>query len=108
MPTYEYHCNSCHRNHESASLMNEHRHIESCPFCNGISECIPVLTNLQTDSNFFGTGQYDNRVCRNPDDKIEGRSDWKKRLDQKNLRELDWAEVNKNPPIPKRVFEDER
>lgn len=65
---------------------------------------IPQVPNLKTDTSFFATGHYDSRVCDSPDDRIEGRKDWERRLDEKNLKELDWAEVNKKPPRPEPLF----
>lgn len=61
---------------------------------------IPSLPNLKTDTGFFATGQYDNRLCDSWDDKIEGRADWQRRLDKKNLQVTDWAEARKAPPTP--------
>jgi putative FmdB family regulatory protein len=100
MPRYEYECIKCGRFEIIVGMKEMEREV-TCIHCNRRkAHLIPSLCALQTDSNFVGTGEYDNRVCANRNDKIEGRKDWNKRLNKKNLRELDRAEVTKNPPKP--------
>ncbi len=100
MPMYSYLCKACETGFERFHLMVDSDTVELCPKCSFVAHKIPVMCNLITDTNFVGTGTYDNRVCDNRDDKIEGRKDWRKRLKERQLRELDWSEV-KNPKAPK-------
>ena len=98
MPIYEYRCKE-HGDFEEFSRMSDYDKKRKCPKCGVIATKLISCPNLQTDTNFFATGQYDNRVCDNYDDKIEGRKDWQRRLDKKGLRELDWAEAHKKAPV---------
>jgi hypothetical protein len=55
---------------------------------------------LQTDTNFVFTGRYDNRLCKNRRDKVEGRKDFQKRLDEKNLQVIDNSVFDKKQEQP--------
>ena len=54
---------------------------------------------LKTDTSFCLTGKYHLGVSESPNDLIEGRADWNRRLKEKNLRELDKSEIV-NPKMP--------
>ena len=97
MPIYEYNCCGTF---EKFRLMKDSGKKTNCPVCGKVATKLISKCNLVTDTNFFATGGYDNRVCDGWDDKIEGRKDWQRRLDKKNLKELDPAEVTKKPPTP--------
>ena len=97
MPLYEYKCKNCGP-FEMFRLMKDSDKKTKCPDCKKVAVKLISRCNLQTDTNFFATGQYDNRVCDKYDDKVEGRKDWQRRLDKKGLRELDWPEVHKKKP----------
>jgi len=99
MPIYEYNCCGTF---EKFRLMKDSDKKTNCPVCGKVATKLISRCNLQTDTNFVGTGKYDDRVCDNRDDKIEGRKDWQRRLDKKNLRVLDWAETKPktNTPAP--------
>ena len=57
---------------------------------------------VKTDTSFFATGCYDDRLCSGRDDKIQGRRDWKRRLEEKNLVEIDRSSLEQ--PVPKPDF----
>ena len=101
MPRYDFECPKCHRKFELYRSLSDFSRDEPCIFCHKTAVLVPSIPSLHTDSNFVGTGEYDNRLCVNRDDKIEGRKDWAHRLEKKNLRELDRSEVTKNPSVPK-------
>jgi len=63
------------------------------------------VPSIQTDTSFFATGQYDNRLCNGQDDKIQGRKDWDRRLKEKNLVEIDRGFLNRPVPKPEPVFD---
>ncbi len=74
-----------------------------CPECGFVAQKIITVPNMQTDTSFFATGCVDPRLCEHGDDRIEGRKDWQRRLDKKNLREMDWGELDhpkKPAPAP--------
>jgi putative FmdB family regulatory protein len=100
MPRYDYECSDCGRTFEEVRPLVEFARVVPCIYCHHKAMIRPSLCALQTDSNFVGTGEYDNRVCNGRNDRIQGRSDWNRRLNKKNLRELDRAEITKNPPKP--------
>ena len=97
MPLYDYEC--CGRFEEFHSMKDSSKKT-NCPVCGKVAVKLISCPNLVTDTSFFATGGYDNRVCSGFDDRIEGRKDWQRRLDKKGLRELDPAEVCKKPPTP--------
>ena len=99
MPIYEYCCTE-HGQFDKFRLMKDSAKKTKCPVCKKVAVKLISQCNLQTDTSFFATGQFDNRVCDKFDDKIEGRKDWQRRLDKKGLRELDRAEIHKKPPKP--------
>lgn len=107
MPLYEFKCKRCRFKFDLYRKIEDRNRAARCPDCHGRAGKIISLPALQTDASFFATGCVDPRVCENGDDRIEGREDWKRRLNKKGLREMDWAEV-KNPktPKPKPVFSD--
>jgi putative FmdB family regulatory protein len=100
VPRYEYECSDCGRVFEEYRSLVDFQKRVPCIFCHRQAFLVPSLCALQTDSNFVGTGEFDNRVCANRNDTIQGRSDWNRRLEKKNLRELDRAEIDKKPPKP--------
>ena len=100
MPLYEFKCNRCRHEFDLYRKFKDSSRPARCPDCNGKAQKVISVPNVQTDTSFFATGCVDPRVCENGDDRIEGRKDWKRRLEKKGLRELDWAEV-KNPKMPK-------
>ena len=100
MPIYEYECRRCKLKFDLYRKFADSDRAAKCQNCNGRARKLISLPNLRTDTSFFATGCVDPRVCENGDDRIEGRKDWKRRLEKKGLRELDWAEV-KDPKMPK-------
>lgn len=100
MPMYDYRCPECKGNFEAFASMRTVKQQEICPNCGALADKQISCPNLITDTNFCGTGVYDDRVCDNRDDKIRGRKDWKRRLKKKGLRELDWAELKPRMPKP--------
>jgi putative FmdB family regulatory protein len=97
MPLYEYQC-ECGKLFEEFFTMTADSSRCQCQ-CGKVAKKIYSVPNLKTDTNFFGTGMYDNRVCDNPGDKIEGRKDWNRRLEKKGLVEIDSGFLNQ--PVPK-------
>ena len=97
MPLYDYKC--CGR-FEKFHLMKDSDEKTNCPVCGKVAAKVPSAFNLQTDTSFVGTGKFDDRICNGYDDKIEGRKDWQRRLDEKKLRVLDRAELEPTMPTP--------
>ena len=95
MPIYEYRCCGTF---EGFHLMKDSDKKTKCPVCGKVAKKLISRCNLVTDTNFVGTGKYDDRVCDGRDDKIEGRKDWQRRLDKKKLRVLDKAELEPKMP----------
>lgn len=60
-----------------------------CPVCGHLAVRIWTVPNLQTDTNFIMTGQYDSRLGS----KVEGRKDWKEKIAQKGLMEIDMHDL---------------
>ena len=107
MPRYDYKCYKCGRTKEIFRSMKANERIILCQ-CKSIMKRVFSPPNLITDTNFVGTGRYDNRVCVNRDDKIEGRKDWKRRLQERNLQEVDISTLSNQKQVkPKLVFEGE-
>jgi len=100
MPLYGFECRRCGAGFELYRKVGERNRPAKCPDCGGRSQKVISAPNLQTDTSFFATGCVDPRICENVDDRIEGRNDWKRRLRNKGLREMDWAEVQ-SPKMPK-------
>ena len=101
MPIYDYNCPHCYANFESFAKMKDSCKRRKCPFCQQFANKIPSIPNLVTDTNFWGQGIHHIGAC-DPDDQrdvLTDRADWKKRLKQKGLRELDKAELA-NPKMP--------
>ena len=93
MPIYEYDC-TCGQ-FEVLRPFSESGTVTLCPCCGFVAQRKMSVPNLQTDTNFFATGKYDDRVCDSRDDLIKDRKDWQRRLDKKKLRVLDWSELNR-------------
>lgn len=55
---------------------------------------------LITDTSFFATGGYDNRMCDDVNDKIQGRKDWNERLEKRGLMEIDSSVLDAPVPTP--------
>lgn len=101
MPLYDYKC-KCGKQFESFFLMSDDSSTASCS-CGKTARKVYSAPSLKTDTNFFGTGIYDNRVCDHPGDKIQGRKDWNARLERKGLMEIDRSLLDK--PVPKPSFD---
>ena len=86
MPIYEYECRQCREKFSLFRNAGEHRKKGKCPNCGRLSGRIISLPNLVTDNNFGYTGKVDRRLGKQP---IEGRADWKRRVEQKGLMEID-------------------
>lgn len=102
MPIYDYHCSHCHGNFEEFAKMKDSRKRKKCPRCGQWAAKVPSVPNLVTDTNFWGQGIHHVGAC-DPDnqrDVLTDRADYKKRLEEKGLRELDKAELA-NPKMPK-------
>ena len=99
MPVYEYQCKHCHKVIEDYQPIAKHRKMIHCPICGGKATQIPSRPNLQTDTNFVMNGKAHIALSQDNDDVIRGRSDYKRRLREKGLRELDPAELHK-PHMP--------
>ena len=99
MPIYEYRCVKCGEQFELYQAMSE-KHESVRHDCGNIAFRVWNPPALQTDTNFMFSGQYDNRLCRNRDDKIEGRKDFQRRLDEKNLQVIDNSVFDKKQVLP--------
>ena len=100
MPLYSYTCSSCGLVFDDFSSMKDDSSKSECS-CGNIAVKNFTVPNLRTDTSFFATGGYDNRVCASVDDKIEGRKDWERRLEKKGLVEIDQGVMDAPPPKPK-------
>ena len=99
MPMYEYSCPQCGWVFEEFYGMNEDSSAVKCAECKGTAFKRFTPPNLKTDTSFCLTGKYHMSVCDHQGDRIEGRADWQRRLQDKGLRELDKAELA-NPKMP--------
>ncbi len=102
MPIYDYNCPECYANFEAFAKMKDSGKRQKCPYCSSTANKIPSIPNLVTDTSFCLAGEHHPGVCDpdNPHDVVADRADWKKRLNDKGLRELDKAELV-NPKTPK-------
>ena len=101
MPIYDYNCPHCYANFETFVKMRDSRKRKKCPYCGQRANKVPSVPNLVTDTNFCVAGIHHVGACDpdNPRDVVTDRADWKRRLKQKGLRELDKAELA-NPKMP--------
>ena len=102
MPIYDYNCPVCKANFEDFAKMKDSAKRKKCPHCKQYAGRVPSVPNLVTDTNFFAAGVHHVGVCDpdNKNDVVVDRTDWKNRLEEKGLRELDKAEIL-NPKMPK-------
>ena len=88
MPLYEYKCTVCDFITEEFHRMSEGSKVVTCKRCGCAAEktFAPSRVAVITDTNFGYTGKVDTRLGDRP---IEGRQDWRKRLKEKGLMEVD-------------------
>lgn len=97
MPMYEYKCPDCGRFEEFFS-MSDVKKFTLCE-CGRRAKRIYTPPALQTDTNFVFTGQYDNRLC-DKGERVEGRKDFQRRLNKKNLQVIDNGVFDKKKEQP--------
>lgn len=93
MPIYQYSCDE-HGMFEVFQGMKEKHNKAECPYCGDYGIRVYNAPNLQTDTNFMMTGVYDNRLGS----RVEGRKDWKRKIEAKGLMELDKSELRDTKP----------
>ncbi|MHC4463343.1 MAG: FmdB family zinc ribbon protein [Planctomycetota bacterium] len=84
MPIYEYKCNVCDHKFGEIKSVKKYRLPSLCPKCGGVSERIPSNFSCITDTNFFYTGKYDERLGS----VVEGRKDFWNKVEAKGLHEI--------------------
>lgn len=83
MPLYDYECPKCGKAFTGFNTIAD-RGKANCPDCKCRADKIISPFSLVTDTSFCMTGKHDNRLGG---PKIEGRADWKRRLEQKGYEE---------------------
>ena len=99
MPIYEYKCNVCNHKFEDIRPIDQCSLPALCPKCSGVAEKIPSIFFCITDTNFFYTGKFDSRLGS----VVEGRADWKKKLDRKGYHEIPNKDFAVTTTIEERV-----
>jgi len=98
MPNYSFHC-SCGNEFDEFYKMSDDSSSSLCK-CGKTAKKRFTVPGVVTDTSFFATGEYDARVCDNKDDKIQGREDWHRRLEERNLMEIDQSVLDAPLPQP--------
>lgn len=86
MPLYEYECNVCGFVTEEIRRMKERNKAIACKKCGCAAERIVSTFTAVSDTNFGFTGKVDTRLGDKP---IEGRQDYKQRMKEQGLIEVD-------------------
>lgn len=102
MPLYEYKC-PCGATFDFYYSMQDDSSHAQCA-CGLIASKQFTIPSLKTDTSFFATGTYDDRLCENRNDVIQGRKDWDRRLEKKNLTVIDKTFLESSPPKPEPSF----
>lgn len=90
MPVYEYKCPVCKHYQVESRPVKEWDMLTLCENCGSVTKKIISAPNVITDSDFVLTGKVDKRLGGNP---IQGRKDYRKRIQKKGFRELDSREL---------------
>lgn len=83
IPLYEYECGVCSHITSDLREIKDRNNIAICKKCGCVARHIVSHFNAISDTNFFATGKYDSRFGS----VIEGRADWKRKLDEKGYVE---------------------
>jgi putative FmdB family regulatory protein len=104
MPQYSFVCQNCMKEFDEFRSMSDNTTTAKCK-CGGIAMRRYTPPSLVTDTSFCLTGKTHISLSERPDDYIEGRSDFNRRLNEKGLRVLDPAELEPKMPKPKPAIE---
>lgn len=90
MPLYEYRCPVCEHYQVETRPVKEWDMLTLCEHCGCVTKKIISTPNVITDGDFALTGKVDRRLGGNP---INGRKDYRKRVQEKGFRELSSREL---------------
>lgn len=87
---YEYKCPACEHYQVKIRPVSKRNRLTLCENCGAATKKLISMPNVITDGDFALTGKVDRRLGGGP---IEGRKDYRKRVQEKGFRELSSREL---------------